>query len=110
MCLGGGGGGGGGVVGWRYNLHVVCITGFVSGLGSHAPIFFLVTIPLLLLSMSLVAVESLRYEALLNKFKTPPLNLTTQTIYVQQCYDAIWTLARAINLTIQGIANSIVKS
>ena len=32
----------------------------------------------------------------------PPLNLTSQSVYAQQCYDTTWTLAKALDLTIRG--------
>ena len=34
--------------------------------------------------------------------RSPPLSITSQSLYVQQCYDATWTLARALNSTING--------
>ena len=47
------------------------------------------------------------YEALLSQSMDPPLNVTSQSIYGQQCYDAVWTLARALNRTIQGNKTAI---
>ena len=33
---------------------------------------------------------------------TSRLKLNEQSIYAQQCYDATWTLARALNNTLNG--------
>lgn len=43
------------------------------------------------------------YLSMFNRSRFPPLSITTQSIYAQQCYDATWTLARALNLTIKGL-------
>ena len=43
-----------------------------------------------------------RYEDIFNRSMSPPLNLSVPSIYAQQCYDATWTLAKALNLTISG--------
>ena len=44
------------------------------------------------------------YEAALFQSRGSPLNITGHSVYAQQCYDATWTMARALNLTIKGIA------
>ena len=42
------------------------------------------------------------YETILENSMGLPLNLTSQSVYVQQCYDATWTLAKALDLTLRG--------
>lgn len=41
--------------------------------------------------------------AAFNQSGDPPLNITIQSAYGQHGYDATWALARALNLTAQGI-------
>ena len=45
-----------------------------------------------------------KYEDLFNQSTFSELNLGehAQSVYAQQCYDATWTLARALNVTING--------
>lgn len=47
-----------------------------------------------------------KYEDLFNQSKFSGLNLDEhgQSVYAQQCYDATWALARALNVTINSKA------
>ena len=42
------------------------------------------------------------YQSFLKRSMNSPLNIKTQLMYAQHCYDATWTLARALNSTIEG--------
>ena len=43
-----------------------------------------------------------KYKAVFNQLMSPPLNIVSKHKSAPTCYDAMWTLARAINLTING--------
>ena len=47
------------------------------------------------------------YEDILYQSTSGHLDINVPTIYAQQCYDATWTLARALNMTINGEICSI---
>ena len=48
-----------------------------------------------------------KYEDILNQSSSGHLDINVPTIYAQQCYDATWTLAKALNTTIDGEISSI---
>ena len=43
-----------------------------------------------------------RYKVVLNQTMGPPLNIVSKHKSAPTCYDAMWTLARALNSTIRG--------
>ena len=43
------------------------------------------------------------YQSFLKRSMNSPLYIKTQSMYAQHCYDATWTLAKALNSTIEGI-------